>query len=69
MSASEFRKLNIQALEEKLLEFRKEQFGLRMRRATGVLEKFHRFGQLRKMIAQVKTIMTEKQSEVADVKS
>ncbi|MCX7114465.1 MAG: 50S ribosomal protein L29 [Gammaproteobacteria bacterium] len=64
MRTSELRELNVEELESKLLEFRKEQFKLRIRRSTGSLEKFHEFGNLRKAIARTKTILTQKQSEV-----
>ncbi len=64
MRTSELRELNVDELQATLLELRKEQFKLRIRRSTGSLEKFHEFGQLRKSIARAKTILTQKQSEV-----
>ena len=39
---------------------RKEQFNLRMKKANGTLDKTHLITQVRKAIAQIKTIMTEK---------
>ena len=64
MSTNELRELSVQDLEGKLLELRKEQFNLRMKRATGSLDKFHQFARIRKTIAQIKTIITEKNREV-----
>lgn len=64
-AAEDIKQLSVKELEEKLLELRTEQFKLRMKRANGSLDKFHRFGQLRKLIAQVKTFLTQKKREVA----
>ena len=44
-----------------LLDLRKEQFNLRFQRATGQMEGVSRVRQVRRDIARVKTIMTEKQ--------
>ena len=56
----ELRKLNLEELQAKLLSLRKEQFTLRMKRANGALDKTHFVTMVRKAIAKVKTIMTEK---------
>lgn len=64
MSANELRQLSTEELEAKLLAVRKEQFALRLQRSNGTLEKTHPFSHLRKDIARIKTILTEKQSEV-----
>ena len=61
--AADLKQLGIQELEKKLLELRAEQFSLRMRKANGSLDKFHQFGQVKKIIAQVKTILTQKKRE------
>ena len=47
-----------------LLELRKEQFNLRFQRATGQFEGVGRVRLVRRDIARVKTIMTEKRSSV-----
>ncbi|KTD49623.1 50S ribosomal protein L29 [Legionella quinlivanii] len=57
---NELRNLSIKELSEELLQLRKEQFNLRMKRASGSLEKTHLVGLVRKTIARVKTVMTEK---------
>jgi len=64
MRASELKALSGTELESKLLELRKQQFSLRLKKSNGSLEKTHPIGQIRKTIARVKTILTEKQSEV-----
>jgi large subunit ribosomal protein L29 len=64
MQASELRQLNERDLESKLLDLRKEQFSLRLKRSSGSLDKLHQIGIIRKTIARIKTIMTEKQREV-----
>ncbi|MCE3044554.1 MULTISPECIES: 50S ribosomal protein L29 [Legionella] len=57
---NELRNLSIKELSEELLQLRKEQFNLRMKRASGSLEKTHLVSLVRKTIARVKTVMTEK---------
>lgn len=64
MRASELKLLSGSELESKLLELRKDQFSMRLKRSTGSLDKTHKIGQIRKAIARIKTILTEKQSEV-----
>ncbi len=48
-----------------LVELRKEQFNLRFQRATGQTEGVGRVRKVRREIAQVKTILAEKQSSAA----
>jgi len=60
MKASELRKMSEQDLRGELVELRREQFNLRMQRATGQLGTPARFRALRKDIARIETVMTEK---------
>lgn len=60
MSAKELRNKTAEDLTEELLKLRKEQFALRMQRATGQGVKPNEFGRVRKSIARVKTVMREK---------
>lgn len=60
IDTKELRKLTPEELQAKLLSLRKEQFTLRMKRANGALDKTHFVTMVRKAIAKVKTIMTEK---------
>lgn len=60
MKASELRDKNVQELNEELLRLRKEQFGLRMQRASEQLAQTHLLTQTRRDIARVKTLIQEK---------
>ena len=59
MNAEDLRKKSVEQLSEELLELRREQFNLRMQRATGQLSRPHEYGRVRKDIARVKTVMAE----------
>lgn len=63
MSASELRNKTKAELQEELLKLRREQFNLRIQRATGQMARPDQFGKVRKNIARVKTVM--KQVEAA----
>lgn len=56
----ELRDLTAEELQAELLSLRKEQFNLRMKKASGSLDKTHLITMVRKAIARVKTILTEK---------
>ena len=51
-------------LGTQLLDLRKEQFNLRFQRATGQQEGTSRQREVRRDIARIKTILTEKQTSV-----
>jgi LSU ribosomal protein L29P len=57
MSIAEFRQKSQDELKKEILELRKEQFNLRMQKATGQLENQNRFRQLRREIAQIKQFL------------
>ena len=59
-NTAELRELNLDELNVELWDARKSQFNLRLKKANGALEKTHPITQLRKYVARVKTIMTEK---------
>ena len=61
MSAKELRAKPAGDLRAELLKLRKEQFALRMQRATGQGAKPSEFGRVRKNIARLKTVMREQQ--------
>ena len=50
--------MSAKELDAELLELRKEQFNLRMQRATGQLTNSARFKFVRRQIARIKTQMT-----------
>jgi large subunit ribosomal protein L29 len=62
MDASELRKMDQTELREELLELLREQFNLRMQRASGQLSKGHLLRNVRRNIARVKTVLNEKKA-------
>jgi len=61
MKQKDGHKLNtLDDLQAELLALRKEQFTMRIKKATGALDKTHVIRQMRRAIARVKTMMTEK---------
>ena len=61
MKASELREKSVEELQTQLQDLYKDQFNYRMQNGTGQLAQVHLVGAVRKDIARVKTIITEKQ--------
>jgi large subunit ribosomal protein L29 len=61
--------LTAEQLGEELVKLRKEQFALRMQRATGQQPKPDQFGNARRNIARVKTVLKQKQTAQAGGKA
>jgi len=59
MKASDLRTRTTKDLNAELLQVRKEQFALRLQRATGQSPKPDQFGKVRKNIARLKTVQRE----------
>jgi large subunit ribosomal protein L29 len=59
MDAKELRAKSAAELADELLKMRKEQFALRMQRATGQAPKPDQFQKVRKNIARLKTVQRE----------
>ena len=59
MKAKDLREKASAALGEDLLKLRREQFNLRMARATGQAARPDQFAKVRKNIARVKTVLAE----------
>jgi len=59
MNAEDLRGKSAAELDQELLDLRREQFNLRMQRATGQLNSPHEYGRVKKDIARVKTVMAE----------
>ena len=59
----ELRKLSTEDLNKKIKENKEELFNLRLRQATGNLEKPSRLRDLRKEVAKMKTIIREREIE------
>ena len=56
----ELNNMTIDELQTELLSLRKDQFTLRMKKASGSLDKTHHINLVRKSVARVKTMLTEK---------
>jgi len=61
MDAKELRSKSVAELSDELLKLRKEQFALRMQRATGQAPKPDQFTKVRRNIARLKTVQREQQ--------
>lgn len=60
MKAGELRDKSVEELESALLAELKKQFDYRMQHATGQMGQSHLLTQVRKNVARIKTILTEK---------
>ncbi len=60
MKSADLRHKSEDELKTELFGLRKEAFNLRFQKATGQLENTARVGQVRRDIARIKTILTEK---------
>lgn len=60
MKAQDLRAKNDDELATQLTDLKKEQFNLRFQRATGQLENTSRFREVRRDIARIKTILTQR---------
>lgn len=60
MKASEIRQKSVEDLAKELGELHKEQFNLRMQNATGQLTRNSELKRVRRTIARIKTVLTEK---------
>ena len=65
MTNSELRKKTADQLNSELEALLKEQFNLRMQKGVGQVPAPHLFGNVRKQIARVKTILTEKEGSLS----
>ena len=59
MDSKELRSKTSAELNDELFKLRKEQFALRLQRATGQTPKPDQFGKVRRSIARVKTVLRE----------
>ena len=60
MKAKELREKSVEELNTELLNLLREQFNLRMQTASGQLQQTHLLKQVRRDVARVKTLLTEK---------
>ncbi|MBS0850107.1 50S ribosomal protein L29 [Citrobacter sp. JGM124] len=60
MKAKELREKSVEELNTELLNLLREQFNLRMQSASGQLQQTHLLKQVRRDVARVKTLLTQK---------
>ncbi len=60
MKATELKEKSVEELNAELLNLLREQFNLRMQHTPGQLEKTDQLRKVRRTIARVKTILTQK---------
>ncbi len=60
MKATELKDKSVEELNAELVNLLREQFNLRMQHSTGQLEKTDQIRKVRRNIARVKTILTQK---------
>ena len=63
MNANEFRAKSTDELNKELLDLLKAQFGLRMQIATQQLTNHSQIGKVRKYIARVRTVLSERSTK------
>jgi large subunit ribosomal protein L29 len=62
MKAEDIRQLTADQLDDQLVKLKKEQFNLRFQRASGQLENTSRVREVRRDIARIKTVQTQKRN-------
>ena len=62
MKAEELRSMTADQLDDQLVKLKKEQFNLRFQRASGQLENTSRVREVRRDIARIKTVQTQKRN-------
>ena len=62
MKAADLRTKTEDELRDELAKLKKEQFNLRFQRASGQLENTARFGQVRRDIARIRTLLRERRA-------
>lgn len=63
MRIEEIREKSVSELNDKVLELKKELFELRFQQATGQLERPSQLREVKKTIARIKTVITEKEMQ------
>ena len=61
MKANELREKSVEQLNEQLLELLRDQFNLRMQKATGQLGQSHLLSQVKRDIARIYTVLRERE--------
>lgn len=62
MKANELREKTVEGLREELNGLLREQFNLRMQKGSGQPPRPHKFSEIRRNIARIKTVLSEKRT-------
>ena len=62
MKAKDYRAMDVQARQKEMTDMLREQFNLRMQKATGQLSNTANLTKVRRNIARLRTVMNEKTS-------
>ena len=62
VTPEQIRDLTLDQIEDKIIELKREQIALRFQKATGQLENTTKSREIKRDIARLKTIQTQKQS-------
>ena len=62
MKATELREKSVEQLNEQFLDLLRDQFNLRMQKATGQLTQSHLLSQVKRDIARVKTVLKQQKA-------
>ncbi len=65
MNVAEVRELDVEELQQRVVQTRRELFNLRFQHATGQLENTGQLKEVRKNIARLLTVLNQKQRENA----
>ena len=60
MKASKLREMSVEELQDEVSTLSEQLFKLRFQRATGQLDNVMKFRQIRRDLARIKTVLTEK---------
>lgn len=63
MNTNELREKSVSDLQQEMLSLLKEQFNLRMQKNMGEMSQVHKFKNVRRDIARIKTIISEKERQ------
>ncbi len=69
MKAAKFREMSTEELEREAGAFSEQLFRLRLQKATGQLEDVMKIRKIRRDLARVKTVLTEKEKEKEEEKA
>ena len=65
MKTADIKTMTVDQIDDEVLKLKKEQFNLRFQRANGQLENTGRVRAVRKEIARLETVMTEKRTSAS----